>query len=1777
MSNKITCTCGHSWNKSSSSKKDMRICHICGKDNTMKNGGWLDSYDEEMQLGGFVYPTNYVPQAQLGINTGDMASLPGVRKQIPLSKEQLAKNKKEIEVRNAKTVADREARIRASERAQYGPMSAQTLAEQTQATGDKFRLFPNDANNIFDDYVNPGVMIGNMASGIGSVPYNLQQGNYGQAAMSVAAPLLTGALGGIGAKSTGQFVNNLVNPLANTKNQLKKGLAGTKSLLKEVKGEILQGKANRESIKKGNDWLEGWINHPATQQKIDKDIDQLLPSQKYKYDGGQETIISPFTDLSDKAVDSFKKAGFYNIEPDRASVDLLELTRNQSKNYKPDTKEFSLLKQADENLQQYLSKDSKGSIHDGNWGVSYEHIVDPFDKAMYDAGIYEPIDRYGSWVTRSPDLPIDRRVSTTIHEGTHGWVPSKALSQSGLRNVALENMAPNIRKDYLEWRAHHAAGENPAKIMGKERAHQAYLADPTEQHARIMQLRNDFDLKPDMVIDENYANTMMDKIDKGATSIDHRFLNVINRDPKKLANLFNKFWAVPPAVIGAAATQENKNGGYIPQAQNGIEGTMGGFTDQGFNYNGAWGGTMENGGELTPEELASLNKAKMRSKMALAAAFGNPSAIRMTSGSPSSYRFDGNEMINGESAGVRPGETGTHFMASMGEYAVPYIQEGPNGKLQFKSNASFRDKEAIKFDNPKDAEYFAEHYKEVAPMMRQYAMGGSMPGSVGFSYARTGEIPNNGKYAKKTMASAQNGKEMSFYQNGLDWTPRNISKNGSEIPQAQMGTMVTPLDFSKPLGTLEGVSEVMSAPARTATYLLTGKYQDPSQALGIKNPWGALAADMVLDPVNLLGVGVASKMGKLAGKTTKAATKTLAPGKKAIQKGVVYSSELHSNPKFIEKLDEGYVQAKKNIDKFSKVKGALADNESWKFSPEELQKYKIQSDLDDEMRIINGIYPELPISVQKLNPESILFDNMSKMKLEDFASNRTAGTSWSSGKNRYFSKSDMSKFKNEKEFLEDVGKKEYQEFLKEHPKDYKFSMTDLISLPKNKEGGEITKDDNGYWNPENWGKPVEIGSNEITMQGVYEPLLGISDTGDTQMMYPGEDYKFKGKKVTEYPVAEDGYRGSSVVDYLATKGLSSTKSARKELAEQFNVDDYDYSSGKNLELLEKLRNSDAQLNKMKKDYTPISVERLEQMLGVKQNKKSPSPAPSAPKKPINKAMLDLMMMQPSFNPNIESPTLNLADATTVSSEEITPIQTTFGIDPSAWNTSGVNPRSFAPQVDNTPLPQIDTNMIWNTSGDSPRVISPKQQSSSFPGIDPNQIWNTSGVSPRVFDQQGESSSLPTIDFNQAWNTSGNSPRNNNAQQPFSTVPNPLWRSNAAPIPNVPSAPFSTVPNPLWGDNPQVNQPINDVANVVEPATYNPIGIPGLGMDVVNDVVNYVKKGIDYGPSFVKRMTNMFMGDDESTISKPLAFKKQPTNTESNKEEFNESPFDPITTGNIRSDENDTKNRGAGFYHTNEMIDLDKFKFGFHNREGQGSTTDKFNVTKTEGLVIPVFDKEYGYDDKEAIDAGGTKSIRKYKDSEVKENKLYGGIDDKGKFYLDYGKNLKGKNLTMADFRYADVTHFAKDANGNFVLGDETSNNAIAKVPHLVNTEGKEVALNVLIPKHGDDQHLTYGNITGGRFIITTPDMKHKFLASGSLQDLNDTLEEFKKRFKTESARVVFLDNGTFSRGLRKTNKKIYKNDWKKYDNANTRGGAGFYYYKDGGQVKPTAGWLDKYN
>lgn len=88
-----------------------------------------------------------------------------------------------------------------------------------------------------------------------------------------------------------------------------------------------------------------------------------------------------------------------------------------------------------------------------------------------------------------------------------------------------------------------------------------------------------------------------------------------------------------------------------------------------------------------------------------------------------------------------------------------------------------------------------------------YQQGGSIPGSVGFTYARTKGIPSEGPYAKKTMPSAQNGQEMRFYQEGLDFKPKTISREGSVIKD-DLGQWAHPgeiTEIDSPYITMKGV------------------------------------------------------------------------------------------------------------------------------------------------------------------------------------------------------------------------------------------------------------------------------------------------------------------------------------------------------------------------------------------------------------------------------------------------------------------------------------------------------------------------------------------------------------------------------------------------------------------------------------------------------------------------------------------------------------------------------------------------------------------------------------------------------------------------------------------------------------------------------------------------------------------------------------------------------------------------------------------------------------
>jgi len=692
-----------------------------------------------------------------------------------------------------------------------------------------------------------------------------------------------------------------------------------------------------------------------------------------------------------------------------------------------------------------------------------------------------------------------------------------------------------------------------------------------------------------------------------------------------------------------------------------------------------------------------------------------------------------------------------------------------------------------------------------------------------------------------------------------------------------------------------------------------------------------------------------------------------------------------------------------------------------------------------------------------------------------------------------------------------------------------------------KKGGIIT-DPMGQWaHP---GQNTRIPGGNITMQGVPYPVLAKASNGQQQMMYPGQDYSFPGAShVDEYPMmqqgggwldkynlprAEDGlqagaanprdYKGYSVVNYLAENGYPIDKKFRKNLAEEHNIEDYDYSADKNLELLHSL----------------INDENFKSRVAEEQSSSNETRSVPVKKQGLNKGVLNLMMADiapRSSNPKKVN-TNNL-----------------FG------SVTGTTPKPVVAPVRNTGFKQAP-----------PVVAQPKIQ---IPAFNPYPFLNQNTLQPIVNQAGPIVKQTQAQPFNQiSWNKNPMNPQN------YVKGTKPVVKQAQQNIEE--GDPIKKKQQPLSNDI--------GMSDLLQMFTLP--GMASLGSKIGNKIANneliqdatsvFKEKGIsgliDAYKNKQIRDKGLATGDDSSTVTN-FVVPTVPANAK-------DSLPPPIVFG---KEVVDTDRGDSGFYHAPMHIDLNRTKFGFKNRAGKPST-EQNGVTETAGLVLTPFASEYasGYKKRnsQSDDYLGTNTIRRYKDDEIKNEGVYGGIDDEGNFQLGYGKDMKGKNLNMADFRTIDTEGFVKDAQGNYKLGTETSNNRVSKVPH-VKTDNGEDHLPFLVPNSGKNQDKTYGQNTGGKIIIATPDFKEKILVGGSLSDVDKALENFKAKYKLSKVKLIVLDNGTYSRGFMKKGNKISSKDWRKYE-INSSGGAGFYLkgkgFKEGGSISDEQdnNWLNKY-
>lgn len=238
-----------------------------------------------------------------------------------------------------------------------------------------------------------------------------------------------------------------------------------------------------------------------------------------------------------------------------------------------------------------------------------------------------------------------------------------------------------------------------------------------------------------------------------------------------------------------------------------------------------------------------------------------------------------------------------------------------------------------------------------------------------------------------------------------------------------------------------------------------------------------------------------------------------------------------------------------------------------------------------------------------------------------------------------------------------------------------------------------------------------------------------------------------------------------------------------------------------------------------------------------------------------------------------------------------------------------------------------------------------------------------------------------------------------------------------------------------------------------------------------------------------------------------------------------------------------KNKGR-IYILPETLDVNDFTFGARNR-------GDYTPLTTEGAVIT--------------------SMNDFRPYERRNKNFtnYIGIDPDGNFKIGTEEDF-GPGDTMAGVIGNDIASFMKDKNGNYITSQSqaSGNWKFDQPAYVLWDNGKLLPrphgrnVNLLVPKD-DPSGTSYGSVTGGRFIVKVGNEVR--LLSGSLRDIDTQFEDMKKRNNAEYGTFYSLDNGTYNKGARTTDRRLTADDLRAYDNLNKgdKGYSGsFLYIKD---------------
>lgn len=371
--------------------------------------------------------------------------------------------------------------------------------------------------------------------------------------------------------------------------------------------------------------------------------------------------------------------------------------------------------------------------------------------------------------------------------------------------------------------------------------------------------------------------------------------------------------------------------------------------------------------------------------------------------------------------------------------------------------------------------------------------------------------------------------------------PENFSRGERNV-------MDNVIDFVNPAFYAESANSLVQNQGQVFSDLYEGNFQDAGinqlmagvdalSFLPIAKPAGRVLRNQ-LPKIKNIPSTISSKLKKPVIKETDVFSNIISP------KNILVDEQYMGNKNVLDALDEVKSTTLPSKTRLNDLRDAIDDGETWKYSEinpiEEIERFKKSAKTEADIAYINALekrYESLrwqDPSRNRANPVFVTgqsLDDFINPVLKNAEGNQFYAIQPFRGvepKGKFLQYiSDEADYIHDTKFLLPGNRFDHLGMRKAMSEDvsqyfnerFKNFNPDLKDIPLNRNGG-IIKDNLGQWaHP---GEITEINSNDITMQGVPYPVLGISDEGDTKLMEPGKDYKFKGKKVTEFPLAKNG-------------------------------------------------------------------------------------------------------------------------------------------------------------------------------------------------------------------------------------------------------------------------------------------------------------------------------------------------------------------------------------------------------------------------------------------------------------------------------------------------------------------------------------------------------------------------------------------------------------------------------------------------------------------------------